>query len=152
MNISTALGCAWAFRSIITIKITRTITDLSKSHGFHKGEAKKLHGYSVYSAEQLITDPAVLIQERILFLRGIQVSSISSNALHRITSSPKRLETDKMFLRKPSCQMESAEIFQKEFLQGLKIKGIFVWAGKQNQISNKAKRHRNFNSMLTIFG
>lgn len=144
MNISTALSCAWAFRSIITIKITRTITDLSKSHGFHKGEAIKLRGYSVYSAEQLITDPAVLIQERTLFLRGIQVSSISSNALHQITSGPGDWRQIKMFLRKPSCQVESAENFQKEFLQGLKIKGIFVWVGKQDQISNKAKRHSNF--------
>lgn len=53
-----------------------------------------------------------------------------------------------MFLRKPSCQVESAENFQKEFLQGLKIKGIFAWVGKQDQISNEAKRHSNF---LTVF-
>lgn len=47
--------------------------------------------------------------------------------------------------------MELAENFQMEFLQGLKIKGIFVWVGQQNQISNKAKRHSNFESIIIIF-
>lgn len=40
--------------------------------------------------------------------------------------------------------MEPAENFQMEFLQGLKIKVIFIWAGQQNQVSNKEKRHNNF--------
>lgn len=47
------------------IKITSTIADLSKSHGFHKEKSKKLLGYSVYSAEQLISDPSACTRERI---------------------------------------------------------------------------------------
>lgn len=50
----------------------------------------------------------------------------------------------KTFFPKPSCQMESAEIFQMEFLWRLKIKDMLVWVGQQNQISNKAKRHGHF--------